>query len=131
MTDKEGWPLVDVLGTEACSPSSVDHRRGSLPPVVHYCQVRARGETQRDTDRQRQRETGREQQGSGSGDGGRFSDPLVRGLPVHVQVCSRACLGWGRGVGGSGRGYCGLRPGGWKGRFSAVLAAVRYLTPFF
>ena len=43
MVQKEGWPLVDPLGTESCTPLSVDHRRGSLPPVVHYCQVRARG----------------------------------------------------------------------------------------
>lgn len=42
MADKEGWPLVDALGTESCTPSSVDHRRASLPPVVHYCQVRPR-----------------------------------------------------------------------------------------
>ncbi|CAN0037703.1 unnamed protein product [Scytosiphon promiscuus] len=39
MFEKEGWTLVDVLGTEACDASSVDHRRGSLPPVVHYCQM--------------------------------------------------------------------------------------------
>ncbi|CAN0518019.1 unnamed protein product, partial [Scytosiphon promiscuus] len=38
MIEKEGWTLVDALGTEACHASSVDHRRGSLPPVVHYCQ---------------------------------------------------------------------------------------------
>lgn len=40
MPGKEGWPLVDALGTSACDPDSVDHRRASLPPIVHYCQVR-------------------------------------------------------------------------------------------
>ncbi|CAB1116688.1 unnamed protein product [Ectocarpus sp. CCAP 1310/34] len=39
MPGKEGWPLVDQLGTSACDPDSVDHWRGSLPPIVHYCQM--------------------------------------------------------------------------------------------
>ncbi|CAN0035832.1 unnamed protein product [Pylaiella littoralis] len=36
---REGWPLIDVLKTDACNASVVDRHRGSLPPIVHYCQM--------------------------------------------------------------------------------------------
>lgn len=40
MVSKEGWSLVDKMGTDSCDASTVDHHRSGLPPVVHYCQVR-------------------------------------------------------------------------------------------
>lgn len=40
MPGREGWPLVDPLGASVCDPSAVEAHRDSLPPVVHYCQVR-------------------------------------------------------------------------------------------
>lgn len=40
MASREGWTLVDKLGTDSCDASAVDRHRSDLPPVVHYCQVR-------------------------------------------------------------------------------------------
>ncbi|CAM9158118.1 unnamed protein product [Choristocarpus tenellus] len=39
MENTEGWPLVDVLGTEACDEDVVARHATRLPPIIHYCQM--------------------------------------------------------------------------------------------
>ncbi|CAM9421906.1 unnamed protein product [Pylaiella littoralis] len=39
MVTHEGWSMVDGLGTDSCNATVVDGHRGSLPPIVHYCQM--------------------------------------------------------------------------------------------